>query len=84
MPNRPPLHRQYRARERKDWDRGFVKQKRLTGRALQQRNNRIKMRDQFTCQNIQCSLVTTELRLTIECLLLLAVVIRTTTAAAYA
>jgi 5-methylcytosine-specific restriction enzyme A len=61
MPNRPPLHRQYRARERKQWDKGHDKQHRLTGRALQQRNARIKIRDQFTCQNKQCCLVTTEL-----------------------
>ncbi len=62
MPIRPPIHRQYKAREKKSWDRGFNTQKRLTGRALQQRNARIKIRDQFTCQNTTCGLITTGLQ----------------------
>ena len=61
MPNRPPLHRQYRARESKQWSKGFAHQQRITGRALQQRNNRIKLRDKFTCQNQQCLLVSSHL-----------------------
>lgn len=61
MPVRPTLHRPFRVRERKQWDRGAVKQKRITGRALQQRNARIKMRDRFTCQNKQCGLICVDL-----------------------
>lgn len=61
MPIKPTLHRPYRVRERKSWDKGLTHQDRLTGRALQARNKRIKMRDKFTCQNKQCNLVTTEL-----------------------
>ena len=63
MPDRPTLHRPYKARERKDWDKGFSSAKRLTGRALQKRNARIKLRDRFTCQNKRCQVVTTELEI---------------------
>jgi 5-methylcytosine-specific restriction protein A len=37
-------------RKREPWQRSPVAAKRLTGRRLQERNFRIKLRDRFTCQ----------------------------------
>lgn len=48
MPVRPPTHRP-RPRERKAWDKGANPPKRLTGRALQQRNAGIALRDGYRC-----------------------------------
>lgn len=62
MPTRPPLFRVVRNREAKQPWKKANPQKRLTGRALQERNQRIKVRDRFTCQNQQCGLVTTLLQ----------------------
>lgn len=62
MPTRPPLFRAVRNREAKQPWKKTAPQKRLTGRALQERNKRIKVRDRFTCQNRLCGLVTAQLQ----------------------
>lgn len=64
MPSQPTLHHPHRVRQRKSWDKGFVKQKRLVGRALQKRNRRIKLRDQFTCRD--CGYIFTEDKLQVD------------------
>lgn len=61
MPIRPTLHRTVPRSSTKQWDKGIQPKQRISGSALQQRNKRIHMRDQFTCQNKQCNIVTTDL-----------------------
>lgn len=46
--------------ERKPWGQSATAGLRLRGRALQERNNRIKVRDRYTCAG--CGRVTTELQ----------------------
>lgn len=60
MPDKPrqitPMHS---PRDESPWQR-TRKVQRVTGRALQRRNARIKLRDVYQCQNKQCGIVLTD------------------------
>lgn len=62
MPKKPKQYRPGNQRQPKAWGHRAHADKRLTGRALQERNNQIKTRDRYQCQNKRCSLITTELQ----------------------
>lgn len=57
-PRSPPVYRPPGWTERKPFANSRTAEKRLAGRALQRRNDRIKVRDQYTCQ--ACGRVTTD------------------------
>jgi 5-methylcytosine-specific restriction endonuclease McrA len=64
MPDKPTIYRPpTRARQSHNWNKNADSPKRVTGRALQARNKRIKVRDRFTCQNKQCGLLTTDVQI---------------------
>ena len=46
---------------RQPWQRNDLSPKRLSGRALQTRNDRVKLRDKWTCRH--CGTITTELEI---------------------
>jgi 5-methylcytosine-specific restriction endonuclease McrA len=62
MPIRPTLFNPARARQPRNWIKTGAPQERLSGRALQERNKRIKVRDRFHCKNKQCNLITDQLQ----------------------
>jgi 5-methylcytosine-specific restriction protein A len=62
MPTRPTPYHPYRARQQSNWGSNSTRDQRLSGRALQVRNNRIKVRDRYRCQNKQCNLITDQLQ----------------------
>ena len=63
MPVQPQLFNPSRARQQRNWVKTGAPQERLSGRALQERNKRIKVRDRFHCRNIQCGLITDQLQI---------------------
>jgi 5-methylcytosine-specific restriction protein A len=63
MPIRPTLFNPTRARQQRQWVKTGAPQERLSGRALQERNKRIKVRDRFHCKNAQCGLITDQLQI---------------------
>lgn len=56
MPSAPPVHRPSGWTKRKPFANSRTAAQRITGRKLQARNDRIKLRDMYTCQG--CGLVT--------------------------
>lgn len=56
MPSAPPVHRSAGWTPHKPYANSRTAAKRITGRTLQTRNDRIKLRDGYTCQG--CHLVT--------------------------
>jgi len=58
MPTRPPVHRPVPRRTRKAYEQRRTAGQRITGRTLQRRNQRIALRDGYTCQC--CGRVTTD------------------------
>jgi 5-methylcytosine-specific restriction protein A len=56
----PDLPEQHNPRPRKPWHKDASSPARITGRTLQRINDRIKRRDQWTCQ--QCGKVTAHLQ----------------------
>ena len=49
MPNLPRVHKPAHAKEHKPYANSRMAHKRITGRALQERNYRIKLRDKWVC-----------------------------------
>lgn len=58
MPSQAPVFRPFPKPERKAFANSRTAAKRVTGRALQRRNERIKLRDGYRCQ--ECGRVTTQ------------------------
>jgi 5-methylcytosine-specific restriction endonuclease McrA len=63
MPTKPTQYCPGYKREPRDWTKNAQSPRRVSGRALQARNNRIKVRDKFTCQNKQCNIITYDLQI---------------------